>query len=82
MRALWTDGDVRPRGAVCEVIFTHLSNGTSEALPLSPRVVDISVMLREQEESSFNPSGPDSVTSTFAAARSAAAHGDDFTALW
>ena len=39
------------------------------------------VMLWEQVESTFNHFGPDSMTSTFTAVRSAAAHGDHFSAF-
>ena len=53
----------------------------SEACLASPKVGNTSVMLREQEGISYNHFGPSSGTSTFAAARSAAAHGDNFTAV-
>ena len=61
--------------------YSHLSNGCVEACLQLPRVGDASVMLNEDMGSSGNHFGSSLVTSTFAAARSAAAHGDDFTAF-
>ena len=60
--------------------YSHLSNGCVEACLQLPRVGDASVMLNEDMGSSGNHFGSSLVTSTFAAARSAAAYGDDFTA--
>ena len=63
--------------------YSHLLNGSVEASLQPPRVGDASVMLNEDMGSSDNHFGSSLVTSTFAArsaARSAAAHGDDFTA--
>ena len=67
------------RGCVNE--YSHLLNGSAEACLQPPRVGDASVMLNEDMGSSGNHFGSSLVTSTFAAARSAAAHGDDFTAF-
>ena len=61
--------------------YSHLLNGSVEACLQPPRVGDASVMLNEDMGSSGNHFGSSLVTSTFAAARSAAAHGDDFTAF-
>ena len=61
--------------------YSHLLNGSAEACLQPPRVGDASVMLNEDMGSSGNHFGSSLVTSTFAAARSAAAHGDDFTAF-
>ena len=65
----------------CENGYSHLINGTAMACLQPPRVGDASVMLNEDMGSSGNHFGSSLVTSTFAAARSAAAHGDDFTAF-
>ena len=61
--------------------YSHLLNGDFEACLQLPRAWDDSVMLNEGMGSSGNHFGSSLVTSTFAAARSAAAHGDDFTAF-
>ena len=61
--------------------YSHLLNGSAEACPQPPRVGDASVMLNEDMGSSDNHFGSSLVTPTFAAAHSAAAHGDDFTAF-
>ena len=61
--------------------YSHLLNGSSEACLQSPRTGSASVILNEDMGSSGNHFGSSLVTSTFAAARSAAAHGDDFTAF-
>ena len=61
--------------------YSHLLNGSAEACLQPPKVGDGSVMLNEGMGSSGNHFGSSLVTSTFAAARSAAAHGDDFTAF-
>ena len=72
-------GHVRPR-RVCEQTFTPLK-GSTEACLQTSKVGDASVMLNHDMGSSGNHFGSSLVTSTFAAARSAAAHGDDFTAF-
>ena len=59
--------------------YSHLSNGSVEACLHSQRAGDASVMLNKDMGSSGNHFSSSLVTSTFAAARSAAAHGDDFT---
>ena len=61
--------------------YSHLLNGSAEACLQPSRVGDASMMLNEDMGSSGNHFGSSLVTSTFAAARSAAAHGDDFTAF-
>ena len=61
--------------------YSHLLNGSAEACLQPSRVGDASMMLNEDMGSSGNHFGSTLVTSTFAAARSAAAHGDDFTAF-
>ena len=61
--------------------YSHLLNGFAEACPQPPRVGDASVMLNKHMGSSGNHFGSRLVPLTFAAARSAAAHGDDFTAV-
>ena len=61
--------------------YSHLLNGSVEACLQPPRAGDASVMLNEDMGSSGNHFGSSLVTSDFAAARSAAAHGDDFTAF-
>ena len=58
-----------------------LLNGPVEAFIHSPRAGDASVMLHEDMGSSGNHFPSSLVTSTFAAARSAVAQGDDFTAF-
>ena len=60
--------------------YSHLLNGSAEACLQPPKVGDASVMLNDDMGSSGNHFGSSLVTSTFAAARSAAAYGDDFTA--
>ena len=61
--------------------YSHLLNGCVEACLQPPRVGDASVMLNEDMGSSGNHFGSSLVTLTFAAARSTAAYGDDFTAF-
>ena len=58
-----------------------LSNGSTEACLQTPKVGNASVMLNDDMGSSGKHFGSSSATSTFAAARSTAAHGDDFTAF-
>ena len=58
-----------------------LLKGSTEACLQTSKVGDASVMLNHDMGSSGKHFGSSSVTSTFAAARSAAAHGDDFTAF-
>ena len=54
--------------------YSHLLNGSVQARLQPPRVGDASVMLNEDMGSSGNHFGSSLVTSTFAAARSAAAY--------
>ena len=61
--------------------YSHLLNGSAEACLQPSRVGDASMMLNEDMGSSGNHFGSSLVISIFAAARSAAAHGDDFTAF-
>ena len=61
--------------------YSHLLNSSVEACLQPPRVGDASVMLNEDMGSSGNHFVSSLVNSTFAAARSAAAYGDDFTAF-
>ena len=61
--------------------YSHLLNGCVEACLQPPRVGDASVMLNEDMGSSGNHFGSSLAASTFAAAHSAAAHSDNFTAF-
>ena len=80
------DGGVEPRRGCswkggCVNGYSHLLNGCVEACLQPPRVGGASVMLNEDMGSSGNHFGSSLVTLTFAAAHSAAAYGDDFTAF-
>ena len=62
--------------------YSHLLNGSAEAFIHSPGLPgDASVMLNGHMRCSGNQFSSRLVTSTFAAALCAAAHGDDFTAF-
>ena len=61
--------------------YSHLLKSCVEACHQPPRVGNASAMLNEDMGSSGNHFGSSLVTLTFAAAHSAAAYGDDFTAF-